>query len=282
MNLNFLVVLALVFLAVWSLASYFFWRIRRTNRAQKAMGGVSPVFRLAEQWIMESQQKIEKLIESAEQPLSDAQHELLDLRLEAGRLPQGVKNLRMVREALNSPVRPAALTKTLIEIVGLYLAEEDYRSPEKDLVYLMTSLGEMPCVEVSGEGNDFSDRELKAAMARAAAGGESNQVAGGFIYFAREDQFKQCRQKAEWMEALRSRRLMAVDFKDLTALLASLQLSKDSDRLIQTFQEGIQTTRALVGEADKMGAALAALSADTLRVRTVLDGGTPSGFKNTP
>src|SRR6185503_7803389 len=146
MNFQFVLILAVVFLVVWTSGTYFFWRISRTNKAQKAAEGVQPAFRLAEQWIVEAQQKIEKLIEGAEQPLSTAQHELLDLRLEAGRLPQGVKNLRMVREALNGSIRPADLNKTLPDILSLYLDKGDYYADEKGRVYIQTSMGEVPCV----------------------------------------------------------------------------------------------------------------------------------------
>jgi hypothetical protein len=67
-----------------------------------------------------------------------------------------------------------------------------------------------------------------------------------------------------------------VDLKGLTALLVSLRLARDTDKLVTTFQDGIETTKALVGEADKMGAALSALSADTLKIQTALDGGVPT------
>jgi hypothetical protein len=208
--------------------------------------------------------------------LSTAQHELLDLRLEAGRLPQGVKNLRMVREALNGSVRPLVLNKNLSDILGLYLDRGDYYADEKGRVYLRTSMGEIPCVEASTQGDGFSDAEMKACMAQLAAFGAVNQVAGGFIYFPSEELFKLCQENKAWMEALRNHRFMAVDFKGLTALLVSLRLTKDTDRLVRTFQIGVETTRALVGQADEMGEALSALSADTLRIRTVLDGGVPN------
>ncbi len=85
---------------VWTSGSYFFWRISRTNKARFAHRDVQPAYRLAEQWLLESQRKLEDLYKKSEQPLGTAQNELLELRLEAGRLPQGVKGLRSVRESM--------------------------------------------------------------------------------------------------------------------------------------------------------------------------------------
>ncbi len=286
MNFQFILILLAVFLVVWTSGTYFFWRISQTTKAKKAAEGVQPAIRLAEQWIVESQQKIEKLIEDAEQPLSMAQHELLDLRLEAGRLPQGVKNLRSVREALNGSIRPADLNKTLADILALYLDRSDHYADEKGRVYLKTSMGDIPCVEASPyakasgdrsiQSAGFSDAEMKGWMAQLASFGTVNPVAGGFIYFPQESHFKLCQENKEWMEALRNRKFIAVDLKGLTAILVSLRLVKDSDRLVETFQTGVETTRELVGQADKMGAALSALSADTLRIQAALDGGIPA------
>jgi hypothetical protein len=280
LNPYFLIGLALAALFIWTVGTFFFWRISQGTKARKSGENVPPAYRLAEQWIFESQQKMEKLIQEAEQPLSLAQNELLELRLEASRLPQGVKNLKLVRESLNVGYQPAATGKNLLQLSDFYLNKEDFRDGGEGLVYLQTSLGEMPCLEDSTGGRALSDNQIKNLLARLAqTGGQNNAVAGGFIYFSDEGHFKSSQEKSEWVEAFRSRRLLAVDFKGLTALLMSLRLSKDVNRLVGVFQDGIQSTKALVGQSEKMGEALSALSADSLKVRTGMDGGHYDGFQ---
>jgi hypothetical protein len=106
-NFTLIFILSVLFIAGWAIVSYSFVRISRQTKIGKQSHTVQPAFRLADQWIMEAQRKIEELSEKAEQPLGTAQHELLDLRLEAGRLPQGVKNLRTVRESLTGNIKPS-------------------------------------------------------------------------------------------------------------------------------------------------------------------------------
>jgi hypothetical protein len=281
LNPYFLILVALVALVAWSVGGYFFWRISQRAKLLRAGESVPPALRLADQWIAESQAKLEKLIESAEQPLSLAQHELLDLRLEAGRLPQGVKSLKLVRESIGGLLQPALLNKSLVELVQLHLGEGAVRVEGKDLVYLKSPMGEMPCLEIAGSSG-LSDIQLKEAMvrlAKAAPEGKGNETAGGFLYFGKEEAYRACLAKPDWTEALRSRRLMALDFKALTVLLLSLKLSTGVSRLVTTFEAGVKTTASLVGQADKMGEALTSLSADSLRARTALDGGIPSEVK---
>lgn len=276
MNFNLILVLSALFVTGWAVVSYSFVRISRQTKKEKQTHTVQPAFRLADQWIMESQRKIEELSEKAEQPLGTAQHELLDLRLEAGRLPQGVKNLRTVRESLAGNIRPLALNKTLAEIAGLYLLPEDFQTPEADFVYFQTHMGPVPILEAPN-GESLSDGGMKKWLGRLSA--QANPVMGGFLYFADSQKFEVCQRNKEWVEALRSYKIMSLDFQGLTALLVSFKLYQDTDRLIKTFQAGIESTVPLVGQADIMGLALTSLGASALKVQMILEGAVPSPSK---
>jgi hypothetical protein len=275
-NFSLIFTLSGLFIAGWAIVSYSFVRISRQTKIQKQTNIVQPAFRLADQWIMESQRKIEELSERAEQPLGTAQHELLDLRLEAGRLPQGVKNLRTVRESLTGNIRPMLLNKTLAEIAGLYLLMEDYQVQEADFVYFKTHVGLVPILEVP-KVESLSDGGMKKWLGRLSA--QANPVMGGFLYFADSRQFDGCQQNKDWMEALRNYKVMSLDFQGLTVLLVSFKIYQDTDRLIKTFQAGIESTVSLVGQADKMGLALTSLGASALKVQMILEGGVPSPSK---
>lgn len=272
MNLTLIFTLSVLFIAGWAIVSYAFVRISRQTKIDKQAHVVQPALRLADQWIMESQKKIEQLIESAEDPLGTAQHELLDLRLEAGRLPQGVKNLRTVRESLAGNIKPLALNKTLNEIAGLYLLAEDFQTLETDFVYFKTHVGLVPILEVL-KTEPLTDSGMKKSLGRLSA--QANSVMGGFLYFADSRQFAVFQENKEWMEALRGHKIMGVDFQGLTALLVSFKLYQDTDRLIKTFQTGIESTVPLVGQSDKMGLALTSLGASALNVQMILEGGAP-------
>jgi len=263
LSLPFIFVLALVFVFIWAVTSFIFMRMRNTNRSLSAAREVQPAIKLAEQWIAESHNKIERLVESAIQPLSAAQNELLELRLEAGRLPQGIKNLKLVKESLNDPAQPPFKGKSLSEIARLYLGEEE-RSEGKDLVYLRTSLGEMACLEVEGGA---LDNALKSALARISRAGM-----GGFLYFNDSGSYRELLQNPQWMEGLKTQRLIAIDPRGLAAILLSLRLSRDAEKVVQVFQAGVDSTRGLIGQSDKMGEALSQLSADSLKLRTLADG----------
>lgn len=276
MNFELIFILAALFIAGWAVVSYSFVQISRQTKSQKQNQNVQPAFRLADQWIMESQRKIEELSEKAEQPLGTAQHELLDLRLEAGRLPQGVKNLRTVRESLAGNIKPLALNKTLAEIVDLYLLTEDYQIEEANFVYFKTHVGSVPILEVL-KAEPLSDTGMKKWLGLLSA--KANPVMGGFLYFADGPQFAACQENKEWMETLRSYKIMSLDFQGLTALLVSFKLYQDTDRLIKTFQAGIESTIPLVGQADKMGLALTSLGASALNVQMILEGGMPGPSK---
>lgn len=276
MNFTLILILSVLFIVGWAVVSYAFVRISRQTKKEKQTHVVQPAFRLADQWIMESQRKIEELSEKAEQPLGTAQHELLDLRLEAGRLPQGVKNLRTVRESLTGNIRPLALNKTLAEIAGLYLLAEDYQTQEADFIYFQTHMGPVPILEAPN-AEPLSDGGIKKSIGRLSD--HANPVMGGFLYFGDSGKFEACQRNKEWMEALRSYKIMSLDFQGLTALLVSFKLFQDTDRLIKTFQAGIDSTVPLVGQADKMGLALTSLGASALKVQMILEGAVPSPSK---
>jgi len=281
LNFYFLLILALAAIVVWTVGAFSFWQIGKRKKVLDSALPVQPAFRLADQWILECQQKIEKLFEASEQLLGTAQHELLDLRLEAGRLPQGIKNLKLVRESLAASFKPASLEKSLPDIMRIYLDEADFQSVEASLVSWKTPLGEMPCLEMESRGT-LSDVRMKTALARLNQSLNQKPAAGGFLYFPSTDQYQACLQNSGWMEGLKSRQLMVLDFRGLTALLASLRLAKDTEKMIKIFQEGVESTQTLVGQADKMGEALSRLSGDTLKLRTVMDGHSPESLKSQP
>ena len=274
MNIQLILILSALFIIGWAIVSYSFVRISRQTKVDKQTKTVQPAFRLADQWIMEAQLKIENLIESAEQPLGTAQHELLDLRLEAGRLPQGVKNLRTVRETLAGSIRPKVVNKTLEEMAGIYLTEGDYRVEDAGFIQFNTASGPVPVLETP-KVESLSDNLMKQWLARLST--NANPVMGGLLYFSNADQFKDCQANPEWMDALRGHKIISLDFQGLIALLVSFKLHKDTDRLIKTFQGGIDSTVPLVGQADKMGLALTSLGASALNVQTMLDGGASTG-----
>ena len=283
MDPTFLAGLVLAFLLVWTAGTFFFWRISKKTKAEASSQHFQPVVRLAEQWIADSQKKLEELIQKAEQPLSLAQNELLELRLEAGRLPQGVKNLKLVRESLMSTVSPGALPQNLAEIVRLYLEDEDFGVVDPFLVCLKTSLGEMPCVEIEGEKTPLSDAQMKTLLSQVSRSLNrlgTHLVAGGFLYFKNDQDYQACLGNPDWMAGLKSHRLMAMDFKGLTALLISLRLSKDVEKVFQTFSDGVKSTVGLTGQSDKMSGALSRLGAHSLKSRTILEGTQPSDLKN--
>jgi hypothetical protein len=275
-NFTLILILSVLFIAGWAIVSYSFVRISRQTKIDKQTHVVQPAFRLADQWIMEAQRKIEELYEKAEQPLGTAQHELLDLRLEAGRLPQGVKNLRTVRESLSGNIKPISLNKTLAEMAGLYLLPEDFQTQESDFIYFKTHVGSVPILEAP-KAEPLSDGGMKKWLGRLSA--QANPVMGGFLYFGESSQFAAFQENKEWMEALRSYKIMSLDFHGLTALLVSFKLFQDTDRLVKTFQTGIDSTVPLVGQADKMGLALTSLGASALNVQMILEGGAPGPSK---
>jgi hypothetical protein len=271
LNIYFLLTLAGAVLLIWTVGVYNFHRISQAQKAQAPRKDVQPAFRLAEQWMAQSQAKMEQFVQSAEQPLGAAQTELLELRLEAGRLPQGIKDLRLVRESLETSLKPAAFKKGLGDMVGVYLDPEDFRAQGASLVLLKTPLGDMPCFEEES-GKALTDEGMKAALVGINKVLNQDSATGGFLYFSNDAHYSECLQNSTWMEGLKARRLMALDFKALTALLISLRLSKDTDRVIRTFQEGVDSTRSIIGQSDKMNAALSQLSGHSLRVRTLIEG----------
>ena len=283
MDPTFLAGLVLVFLVVWTVGSFSFWRISQKTKSAASGQEFQPVLKLAEQWLAGSQKKIEELIEKSEQPLSAAQNELLELRLEAGRLPQGVKNLKLVRESLLKPLNPAILSRNLGEVARLYLEDADYTEVDPSLVRLKTSLGEMPCIEIEEEGIPLSEPRMKALLSHVSQSLNrlgTDWVAGGFLYFKNESDYQACLGNSDWTQGLKSHKLLAMDFKGLTALLIALRLSRDVERVAQTFEEGVKSTLGLTGQSDRMNGALSQLGAHSLKSRAILEGAVPSNLKN--
>jgi hypothetical protein len=280
MSFNLLLGLALAFLVVWTVTSYFFWRIQRANRLRVSQSPVHPALQLADQWLAESQRKMEELAGRMEQPLSAAQNELLELRLEAGRVPQGIKDLRLVRESLRGLSTPAASRRSAPEMARFYLAEGGFRAEGAGRLILETPLGPMPCLETGGGEGPLTEERMKEALSRIgpAPGPPANAVAGGFLYFPSEAQYQACLANPGWMEGLKSHRFMVLDPKGFSSLLMALRLWRDSQQVIRVFEAGVDSTRPLTGQSDRMGEALSALSADALKARTVLDGGVTEGF----
>jgi hypothetical protein len=276
LNPYFLMVLTLAGLVVWTSGSYFFWRISRTIKARFSHKDVQPAYRLAEQWLSESQRKLEDLYKKSEQPLGTAQNELLELRLEAGRLPQGVKGLRSVRESLAGAYAPLDSKKTLLELARLYLDESDCREGEGSLVFLRTPLGEMPCLEAGKPGSPLADGNMKTALGLLSQALSQNPATGGFLYLGEDSQYQACLQKSEWMEGLKSQRLMPMDFRGFTALLLSLRLARDSEKVLGAFEQGVEATRILAGQSEKMSMELSRLSSHSLKVRSIIEGGLPT------
>ena len=266
---------------VWTVGAYSFWKIGQKRRGQRVSGTGTPALRLADQWIAESQRKIEDLIQRAEQPLSAAQNELLELRLEASRLPQGVKSLKLVRESLANPAGPTQINKNVVEIARLYLGPSDFKL-EQGIVFFQTSLGEMPCLEVEEGPGPLTEAQMKALLPqvnRILSDAEGKATAGGFLYFGNERDYQACLANEEWMRGLKSRNVMVLDFKGLTAILIALRLSRDAGNVIRVFEKGVQSTSSLLGQSDDMGAALSNLSSNSLKTRTVLDGTPPDRLK---
>lgn len=277
MNLYFLVGLAAAGLFIWTAGVYSFSRISRSQKAHAPSKDVQPALRLAGQWMAEAQKKMEQFAQTAEQPLGAAQNELLELRLEAGRLPQGIKNLKLVLESLEASFKPGDLKKGLPEIAGIYLEKEDFQVEEPTLISLKTPLGDMPCLELEG-GEAISDERMKAVLGRLNEVLSQNPATGGFLYFPNPAHYSVCLQNPQWMEGFKSLRLMVVNFEGLTALLASLRLAKDADHVIQVFREGVESTRGLTGQSDKMNQALSRLSGHALKIRTIMEGSAPDGL----
>ena len=282
LNLYILVGLILFGFIVWTAGAYSFWKIGQKRRGQMALGAATPALRLADQWIAEAQKKIEDLIQRAEQPLSAAQNELLELRLEASRLPQGVKSLRLVRESLLNQARPTQLKKNVAEIARLYLAPVDFKVGEQGIVFFLTSLGEMPCLEVEEGPGPLTEAQMKALLPQVnqiLSDAEGKGMAGGFLYFGNDRDYQACLANEDWMKGLKSRNVMVLDFKGLTAILVALRLSGDAGKVLRVFEKGVQSTNALLGQSDDMGAALSILSSNSLKTRTVLDGTPPDRLK---
>ncbi|HVZ81349.1 MAG TPA: hypothetical protein VHE12_11235 [bacterium] len=275
MNLYFLLGLAGAGFVFWGAAVLTFSRLSQGSAARRTGPEAQPALRLAEKWLAESQQRIEGLVAEAEQPLSAAQNELLELRLEAGRLPQGIKNLRLVRDVLERSFEPKAADRSLPEWLGIYLGATDFGPGENGVQFIKTPLGRMPVLQVGMSGKPLQGNEMKEALGVLSRALDGIQASAGFLFLPDAGHYRDCLANAEWMEGLKAHRLMAVDLKGLTALLAALRLSGDSERVLETFRKGIDSTKALEGQTDRMAAELSRLTSSALRARALMEGGVP-------
>jgi uncharacterized protein YneF (UPF0154 family) len=267
-----IVALGLVFL--WVLGGFFSMQASRKAREKNPPLPPRPEFRLADQWLKESQTKLEALIEKMESPLGTAQHELLDLRLEAGRLPQGVKSIRDVRENLATGIRPIPFHGSLRERAAQFLLWENYDVLSEDCLTLKTPMGPLSCRQALRETELVTEETMKGVM-KLVLEVPVEGISNGFVYFAGEPQAREFQSHPEWAEAFKKQGVIALDPKGLTALLVALKMHQDAQKLIQVFEAGVQTTQALVGQADQMAAALGKMNADSLRSRMVMEGGIP-------
>ena len=241
-----------------------------------------PAFRLAEQWMNESQRKLESLIEEFEQPLSMAQNELLELRLEAGRLPQGVKELKLVRESMNGSLKPALLNKNILEMSRLYLGEGGYEQTGDSTITLKTPLGDLSFLQ-AGEAGPLSESQMKSLLAKTSQSLQTSNVSsapGGFLYFENDEHYQVCVQNSGWMAGLQAQRWMVIDFKCLTALFLALRLARDTQKVAEAFGEGVRSTLGLAGQSEKMNAVLSALNADSMKARVAIEGSVPGDFNS--
>ncbi len=277
MGFGTIAIIALALIILWVLGGAFSLGASRKARRNNPLPPLRPEFRLADQWLQESQSKLEALIEKIESPLGTAQHELLDLRLEAGRLPQGVKSLKDVRENLAAGIRPAPFQGNLKDKAALYLASEQFQALSEDNLSLKTPMGPLACRQALPEGEPLTDESMKGVL-RLALELSTGEIPGGFVYFAAETQARDFQLRTEWVEAFKKQGVMVLDPKGLTALLIALRMHHDAQKVHQVFEAGVQTTQALVGQADQMAASLGKMNADSLHSRIVMEGGIPTSL----
>ncbi len=134
----------------------------------------------------------------------------------------------------------------------------------------------MPCLEAGKSGSPLGDDDMKTALGFLSRALSQNPATGGFLYLGDDGQYQSYLQKSEWMEGLKSQRIMAMDFRGFTALLLSLRLAKDAENVWRAFEEGVEATKILLGQSEKMSAELSRLSAHSLKVRSIIEGGIPT------
>ncbi len=283
MNLSLITFAGILFLLMSAIGAYFSLHAGREKKGSSGTRRSQNGFQQADQWLLESQSKIEELILKMDGLLTTAQHELLDLRLEAGRLPQGLKNLKLTRENMNTRFQPRRLGKNLLETIKFFLREGDFRVGNNSIVFLVTPGGELPCLEIPLASSELPGDQMRIRLEQVAGAfgkGIDQEGPRGILYIGDDNYFLNCIKDTEWMEEIRRRNFQSVDYNGLIALLLSLRLNSDVTRLIRIFQQGIESTTGLVGQADKMGRVLASVSSDSLKIRTLLDGGEPGKFEN--
>ena len=184
------------------------------------------------------QRRLEKLIEDSEQPLSAAQTELLELRLSAGRLPQGVKELNLVREGLRRSSTPSS--KNLRDLLRSLLPKGGWREENKSLFLLKTPLGDVPILE-SGDGEGPpSDHSMKSLLSQAhlifEKGKHPTSLWVVLFIFKRITITASVNQG--WMRGLKTQRWMIMDRGGLKALLVSLRMTADVDKILDVLKKG--------------------------------------------
>jgi hypothetical protein len=254
---------------------YFLWRIQKSNKGNAKGKEPNPALRLSDQWISDAQKNLEDLVKRSEIPLGTAQNELLELRLEAGRLPTGVKSLQLIRETLSGPFQTRPLEKRLLEIAGIYLENNFYRIGDLTRITLITTHGDIACLEVQGKEDSLTEKEMKDALGAINQSMIENRSSVGVLYFSQEKAYQDFLLNEMWVTGLKAQKLLAVDLKGLTAILVSLRFYQDSDKVIQVFEQGIKAAQALTGQSDKMNQALSRLNSHTVRILKSLDGNMP-------
>jgi len=231
----------------------------------------SPAKRLADQWLAESLRQLETVPQAGPSPLNEAAHELLELRLEAGRIGEGAKSLRLARQALRegSPVPPASAD--LVLIVRTFLEEGEYRLGETaGSLWLLTAMGEIPVMALLPvDSNDAACRSRVHELARMASGHAANPLAGGLLYIPDPAVYAQYAGTGggETSELLRDRRILPVDWPGLSALLTALRLNRKAQRVWTALEEAIRSVAPLAAQTQNLEAQLGALNSDSLKTR---------------
>ncbi len=231
----------------------------------------SPAKRLADQWLAESLRRLETVPQAGPSPLNEAAHELLELRLEAGRIGEGAKSLRLARQALRegSPAPPA--TADLAQIAKDFLEEGDYRPGETaGSLWLLTAMGEIPMMALLPmDSNDAACRTRVHDLARMASGHVANPLAGGLLYIPEPSAYVLYAGTGggETAELLRDRRILPVDWHGLSALLTALRLNRKAQRVWTALEEAIRSVAPLAAQTQNLEAQLGALNADSLKTR---------------
>ncbi len=276
MGFQIIFIIAMILVGLWILGGAFSLASTQKARKEKAALIPRPELRMAEQWLRSSQADLENLMERMDAPLGSAQHELLELRLEAGRVPEGVKSINTVREQLAGGLKDSNQPCHLRERVEFYLKQGEFLALSDEWMVLKTPQGEIPCFQAFSAGDRLSEDSIRTSCQTISSKISSEKNEFYLVFFPEESQMKRCLASPEWSRAFQDQQTIPLDLKGLTALLISLRLHFDVINIMGTFEEGVRSTQALVGQADRMSAIMGKLNADTVRARILLDGGSSS------